>query len=75
MKKYLKNSFPLLVLLVGIGSVMTGQAQTFTTLHSFNEAEGNGPGAELVLSGIVVNAQLTVANPISGTERFFRLSQ
>jgi len=63
------------LLLCGIENNSGSWRKVAPPLHSFNEAEGNGPGAELVLSGIVVNAQLTVANPISGTERFFRLSQ
>ena len=40
MKKRLKNSFRLSMVLVGIGSAVMAQAQTFTTLHSFTGVEG-----------------------------------
>jgi len=50
MKQRLKNSFLLSMLLVGVGSVMTGQAQTFTVLHTFNGNDGAAPNARPVLS-------------------------
>jgi len=58
MKKHLKNPLPFIVLLVGVGSVIMGQAQTFTTLHNFTAAavgapnsDGAYPYAGLTLSG------------------------
>jgi len=51
-------------------------ATGFTTLHSFtNRNEGNNPWGSLILSEKTLYGQNTVTNPISGTQRFFRLSQ
>ena len=61
MKTRLKNSFLLAILLVGIGSVLMGQAQTFTTLHSFTGgSDGDNPYAGVILSG----------NTLYGTAQF-----
>jgi len=51
MKTRLMNSILMPVLLVGIGSVIMAQAQTFTVLHTFNSNNGAAPYCRPVLSG------------------------
>jgi uncharacterized repeat protein (TIGR03803 family) len=53
MKTCIKNPFPLPTLIAGLGLILTSRAasQTFTTLHSFDNSDGAGPQAGLVVSG------------------------
>src|SRR5690348_13542684 len=60
MKTRLKNSLLFPILLVGIGSALLGQAQTFTTLHSFT---GGSDGA-YPYAGLITNPS---ANTLYGT--------
>src|SRR5215471_13716221 len=53
MKAGVKNPSLLLVLIAGLGLILTGRvtAQTFTNLHSFIGADGATPYATLTVSG------------------------